>query len=103
VRHRAADSGQGDDPLTGGGGLRPPEPGGGTRLPDTGLSQPDTGLGQSDKGGPRPPETGEVDFGPEHQKVTFAGEVPDGPEHSRDPDSPTGLAGADPDNLDGEQ
>ncbi|MEN3310610.1 MAG: hypothetical protein V7603_6812 [Micromonosporaceae bacterium] len=37
------------------------------------------------------------DFAEEHTKPTYADEVPDGPEHARDPDSPRGLAGADPD------
>jgi hypothetical protein len=36
------------------------------------------------------------DFAVEHKRATYADEMPGGPEHARDPDSPTGLAGADP-------
>jgi hypothetical protein len=36
------------------------------------------------------------DFAEEHREATFAYELPDGPERATDPDSPTGLAGADP-------
>jgi hypothetical protein len=46
---------------------------------------------------PRASETDEGDFGAEHTKPTYVDEVPDGPEHTPDPDSPAGLAGADPD------
>ncbi len=47
----------------------------------------------------RSAETGDGDgddFASEHAKATFVDEVRDGPEHSKDPDSPAGLAGADP-------
>lgn len=38
----------------------------------------------------------EGDFAEEHRSATFADELPDGPERAKDPDSPNGLAGADP-------
>jgi hypothetical protein len=47
------------------------------------------------------PSEEDGDFAEEHSRPTYADEVRDGPEHARDPDSPSGLAGADPDQTRG--
>lgn len=39
------------------------------------------------------------DFAEEHRSTTLADELPNGPERAKDPDSPIGLAGADPDST----
>jgi hypothetical protein len=41
----------------------------------------------------------EGDFAVEHSTATYAYEAPGGPERADDPDSPRGLAGADPDAI----
>jgi len=45
----------------------------------------------------RPSQTDEPDFADEHSSLTHADEVPGGPERTPEPESPSGLAGADPD------